>query len=287
MGAECLNGNNNDIDLPMKFSSTKKLNSEIPPNFLNYRENSFQNIHDPLPYQTRFSNQRQSPYQNPLIHNNNFMSNKIESKTIIPIKTRSNSLKLMNSGKQKNIHNFTREELKDQINDILRIRIPFFENSILKTISTFTFLSGNGPYHEGLMFFTTNRNFYIAQSYPITFIKVYDYFKGISEIISFNNINSNAKKYNISEIYCPQEPITLYDVLNIIKRMPNKYNLFNDNCQDFCNNILDILNKNFKIEIDDKPNVTKINFLKKQKKIKEYKIPIYKPIYNYGIYNNF
>ena len=289
MGAECLNGNNNDIDLPMKLSSNKTLNSDIQPNYLNYRENSFQNIHDPLPYQTHFSNQRQNPHQNPLIYNNKFMANKIENKTIIPVKSRSNSLnlKLKNSGKQKNIHNFTREELKDQINDILRIRIPFFENSILKTISTFTFLSGNGPYHEGLMFFTTNRNFYIAQSYPITFIKVYDFFKGISEIISFNNINSNAKKYNISEIYCPQEPITLYDVLNIIKRMPNKYNLLNENCQNFCNNILDTLNKNFKIEIDDKPNVTKINFLKKQKKFREYKIPMYKPIYNYGSYNNF
>ena len=288
MGAECLNGNNNDIDLPMKLSSNKTLNSDIQPNYLNYRENSFQNIHDPLPYQTHFSNQRQNPHQNPLIYNNKFMANKIENKTIIPVKSRSNSLnlKLKNSGKQKNIHNFTREELKDQINDILRIRIPFFENSILKTISTFTFLSGNGPYHEGLMFFTTNRNFYIAQSYPITFIKVYDFFKGISEIISFNNINSNAKKYNISEIYCPQEPITLYDVLNIIKRMPNKYNLLNENCQNFCNNILDTLNKNFKIEIDDKPNVTKINFLKKQKKFREYKIPMYKPIYNYGRYNN-
>ena len=288
MGAECLNGNNNDIDLSMKLSSNKTLNSDIQPNYLNYRENSFQNIHDPFPYQTHFSNQRQNPHQNPLIYNNKFMANKIENKTIIPVKSRSNSLnlKLKNSGKQKNIHNFTREELKDQINDILRIRIPFFENSFLKTLSTFTFLSGNGPYHEGLMFFTTNRNFYIAQSYPITFIKVYDFFKGISEIISFNNINSNAKKYTISEIYCPQEPITLYDVLNIIKRMPNKYNLLNENCQNFCNNILDTLNKNFKIEIDDKPNVTKINFLKKQKKFREYKIPMYKPIYNYGRYNN-
>ena len=286
MGADCLNGNNNDIDLPMKFSSNKTLNSDIQPNYLNYRENSFQNIHDPLPYQTHFPSQRQNPHQNPLIYNNKLITNEIQNRTIIPIKSRSNSLNLKNSGKQKNIHNFTREELKDQINDILRIRIPFFENSILKTLSTFSFLSGNGPYHEGLMFFTTNRNFYIAQSYPITFIKVYDFFKGISEIISFNNINSNAKKYNISEIYCPQEPITLYDVLNIIKNMPNKYNLLNENCQNFCNNILDTLNKNFKIEIDDKPNVAKVNFLKKQKKIREYKIPMNKPIYNYGRYNN-
>jgi hypothetical protein len=273
----------------MKLSSNKTLNSDIQPNYLNYRENSFQNIHDPLPYQTHFSNQRQNPHQNPLIYNNKFMANKIENKTIIPVKSRSNSLnlKLKNSGKQKNIHNFTREELKDQINDILRIRIPFFENSILKTLSAFTFLSGNGPYHEGLLFFTTNKNFYIAQSYPITFIKVYDFFGGISEIISFNNINKDSKKYTVSEIYSTQEPIKLYDVLNIINNLPNKYNLINDNCQNFCNNILDTLKNNYKIEMEEKPNLEKINFLKKQKKTKNNLIPIYRPLYYSGKFNNY
>ena len=136
------------------------------------------------------------------------------------------------------------------------------------------------------MFFTTNKNFYIAQSYPITFIRVSDYFKGITEIISFNNLNKESKKYSISEIYCPQEPITLYDVLNIIKKMPNKYNILNENCQDFCNNILLTLNKNFKIEKDDSKNTTKINFLKKQRKTKEYKIPYFKPIYISGRFDN-
>ena len=282
MGAECLNGNNNDIDLSMELVETKTLNPDIQQKYLSYRQNSFQNIHEPQHYQTNFVNQRQNHYQNSLIYQNKFKINK----TMVTTKTRSNSLKLNNGGKKKNIHNFTFEELNEQINDIIRIRIPFFENSILKTLSTFTFLSGNGPYHEGLMFFTTNKNFYIAQSYPITFIKVYDFFKGISEIISFNNINCNAKKYNISEIYCPQEPITLYDILNIIKKMPNKYNLLNDNCQNFCNNILNTLIKKFKIDIDDKPNDEKINFLKKQKKIREYKIPFYRQRYNYGRYNN-
>ena len=167
---------------------------------------------------------------------------------------------------KKQIHKFTNEELQDQVNDILRIRIPFFENRILKTLSTFTFLSGNGPFHEGLMFFTTNKNFYIAQSYPITFIKVYDFFNGVKEIVSFNNLNKNSKKYQISEIYCPQEPITLNDVLNIINSLPNKYNLLNDNCQDFCNNVLNALKKDFNIEMDDNKNITKINFIKKQKK---------------------
>ena len=282
MGIECFNGHNIDNDLRTESAKQKNI-SPKKTNYKNYQYNYCQ-IKNHSKYNKTYS---QIEGYNTLNQNSReyYVNHKI-NKTI-PQNNRSNSYKLINSGRQKNIHNFTYEELQDQINDILRIRIPFFENSFLKTLSTFTFLSGNGPYHEGLMFFTTNRNFYIAQSYPITFIKVYDFFKGISEIISFNNINSNAKKYTISEIYCPQEPITLYDVLNIIKRMPNKYNLLNENCQNFCNNILDTLNKNFKIEIDDKPNVTKINFLKKQKKIKEYKIPIYKPIYNYGSYNNF
>ena len=170
----------------------------------------------------------------------------------------------------------------------MRIRIPFFNNDILKTISAFTFLSGNGPYHEGLMFFTTNKNFYIAQSYPITFIKVYDFYAGISEIISFNNLNSGSKKYNIPEIYMPQQRITLFNVLNIINNIPNSYNLLNDNCQDFCNNILESLQNKYRIDIDDSPSKEKLNFLKKQqKKTKGHLIPnnrIY--LYGSGRFNN-
>ena len=195
---------------------------------------------------------------------------------------RSNSLSIIDKERQKRIQKFTRDELEDEINDILRIRIPFFENDILKTLSAFTFLSGNGPYHEGLMFFTTNKNFYIAQSYPITFIKVYDFYAGISEIISFNNINSNSKKYNIPEIYMPQQRITLFNVLNIINNMPNRYNLINENCQNFCNTILESLQSKYRIELDDKPSNEKINFLKKQqKKMKGYNIPYNKiPLYS-------
>ena len=262
MGGECFNGNHQDIDLAINKSRTRKTNDNIQHNIqtklMNYKQNSTRNIYDSKNYNTDFHYPNNIFYQNFSYYNN--YNRFIET---IPNKSRSNSFKAVNSGRKKNIHNFTREELKDQVNDILRIRIPFFENNILKTISSFTFLSGNGPYHEGLMFFTTNKNFYIAQSYPITFIKVYDYFKGIMEIVSFNNLNKNSKKYNISEIYTPQEPITLYDVLKIIKDLPNKYNLLNDNCQNSCNNILETLNNNFKMD-KEKPNNTKINFLKKQ-----------------------
>ena len=278
MGTECLIGNNKDNDLQIQSINHKKYSSNMQIN-KNIKHNSSQNIKEPIHYKTQFQEQGYSLSPN---SNFNLYNNKIYSKTL-QSKSTSNS-NIIDFDKDKKIHNFTNEELQDQVNDILRIRIPFFDNRILKTLSAFTFLSGNGPFHEGLMFFTTNKNFYIAQSYPITFIKVFDFFNGLKEIISFNNINKNSRKYQISEIYCPQEPITLYNVLNIINNLPNKYNLLNDNCQNFCNNILNALNKNFKIEKYDNKNATKINFIKKQKNINIFKTPNYK--FNSGRFDN-
>ncbi len=265
MGAECLNGHNKDIDLSDKSSRVKTIDYSSQARYEDYGQHSFRNINESYHYQTHFQD-----YNRNEIYHESVPNNRKKNLKKFEIKPRSNSLKLINNGKQKNIQNFSYAELQDQVNDILRIRIPFFENNILKALSSFTFLSGNGPYHEGLMFFTTNKNFYIAQSYPITFIKVSDFNKGILNIVSFNNINKNSRVYRISEIYVPQEPITLSDILNIINDLPNKYNLINDNCQNFCNNIINTLNINFKMEKDELPNPTKINFLKNQRNIKVY-----------------
>ena len=250
MGTECFTGNHHDIDLQINNS-----------NNFHEKENKIKILKKPIHYKTHFQGKRFFKINQ---HKTNFYK-ELENNN-----KASNSLILYENGKQKKIQNFTKEELNEQINDILRIRIPFFENNILKTLSSFTFLLGNGPYHEGLMFFTTKKNFYIAQSYPITFIKVFDFYQGISEIIRFNNLNSNSKKYTISEIYCPQEPVLIFDVLKIVNILPNTYNLLNDNCQNFCDNILESLNNNFKMEMDEIPNIEKINFLRNQKKIKGY-----------------
>ena len=258
MGTECLNGNNKDIEIPIYTSRQRRINPKLQKRHIeDFHLNSFKTFH-PLHYQTHYQKYENNNYKGSF---GNFNKINIKNKTKRP-----NSFKYSNHDQKKRIHNFSRDELEDQVNDILRIRIPFFENGLLKTLSAFTFLSGNGPYHEGLIFFTTRKNFYIAQSYPITFIKVLDFNEGISEIISFNNFNRTSKKYVISEIYSPQEPIHLSHILKIINDLPNKYNLLNDNCQNFCNNILEALNKNFKIEMDDKTNTEKINFLKKQKR---------------------
>ena len=262
MGTECFNGHNKDIDLLSDTSTIEKtiqLNSKK-----NLKEsNSTGNLKI-----------NKNVQQKRINYNKGRKISKSPNKTISN-NTRTNSLKVINYGKKKIFHKFTREELEDKINDILRIRIPFFDNSFLKTISALAFLSGNGPYHEGLLFFTANKNFYIAQSYPISFVKVFDYYQGISDIISFNRLNNNSKEYNIPEIYFPKDNVTILDIVNIIEKLPNKYNLFNNNCQNFCDNILKSLIKNYKIEMDDKPNIEKINYLKNQKQIKGYKLPYY------------
>jgi hypothetical protein len=262
MGNQCFNWITSDKDLQLqKKTFEEDFNSEIK-TISNY---------DKYASKTNINEKNQSKdiensFLTPNIsnkYNNNML---IKNIPIIHMTKRSNSFILKDGDKKKRIYKFSREELEDEINDILVIRIPFFENNILKTLSSFTFLSGNGPYHEGLMFFTTNKNFYIAQSYPITFIKVYDFYAGISEIISFNNLNSNSKKYSIPEIYMPQQKITLFNVLNIINNLPNKYDLLIENCQNFCNNILETLKNKYRIDLDDNPSKEKINFLKNQQK---------------------
>ena len=262
MGNNCFNWITSDKDLQLRKKPFEEdFNSEIKTisNYDKYASKT--NINE-----KNKSKDIENSFLTPNIsnkYNNNML---IKNIPIIHMTKRSNSLILKDGDKKKRIYKFTREELEDEINDILVIRIPFFENSILKTLSSFTFLSGNGPYHEGLIFFTTNKNFYIAQSYPITFIKVYDFYAGISEIISFNNLNSNSKKYSIPEIYMPQQKITLFNVLNIINNLPNKYDLLIENCQNFCNNILETLKNKYRIDLDDNPSKEKINFLKNQQK---------------------
>ena len=262
MGNNCFNWITSDKDLQLqKKPFEEDFNSEIKTisNYDKYASKT--NINE-----KNKSKDIENSFLTPNIsnkYNNNML---IKNIPIIHMTKRSNSFILKDGDKKKRIYKFSREELEDEINDILVIRIPFFENSILKTLSSFTFLSGNGPYHEGLMFFTTNKNFYIAQSYPITFIKVYDFYAGISEIISFNNLNSNSKKYSIPEIYMPQQKITLFNILNIINNLPNKYDLLIENCQNFCNNILETLKNKYRIDLDDNPSKEKINFLKNQQK---------------------
>ena len=177
--------------------------------------------------------------------------------------TKSNSEKgIRNSNKQKNIDILSSIELCDIISVILRIQVPFFDNKHLQTLSSLSLITGNGPYHEGLIIITQNKNIYVTQVYPITFIKVMNIYEATSEIMSFNAFNANSKEYYISDIYIPQQPIIIMNIYHTVKRYPNRYSLFTENCQRFCNYIITQLSKKYKIERDNNPESTKMKYRK-------------------------
>jgi hypothetical protein len=159
-------------------------------------------------------------------------------------------------GKRKYLTDFTPLDFCDEIVKIYKIRIPFFDSAALQTISNISYLTGNGPYHEGLIFHSKYNNFYIAQSYPITFVKVKNFSQGISDIISFNNFNNTSRSYKIPEIYLPTMPITVIDIYEIINKLPNQYHIFTENCQNFVSNIVESLKNKYNIIVEN--NLKKI-----------------------------
>lgn len=161
----------------------------------------------------------------------------------------------------RNIEKFTCLELSDEIASILRIRIPFFNNIHLQSLSAISFITGNGPYHEGLIILTRLKNIYVTQIYPITFVKVNTIFDATKEIILFNSFNKNSNSFNISDIYIPRQTVSLNDIYDLVINYPNIYNMLNENCQKFCENIINNLARKFKIERDNNPKSNEIRFI--------------------------
>ena len=156
-------------------------------------------------------------------------------------------------GKRKYLTDFTPLEFCDEITKIFKIRIPFFDSTPLQTISNISYITGNGPYHEGIIFLSKSYNYYIAQSYPITFVKVKNFAQGISDIISFNNFNNTSHSYKIPEIYFPTLPITIIDIYEIISKLPNQYHILTENCQNFVNNIVEALKEKYHVIVENDP----------------------------------
>ena len=179
---------------------------------------------------------------------------------------RSNSEKsLKSSNRPKCIDILSPFELCDEITEIFRIRIPFFNYKPLQSLSAISFLTGNGPYHEGLLIITQFKNIYITQIYPITFLKVKNLSDALLRIISFNTFNIESKKYQISDIYIPNQTVTVMDIYSLVNKYPNKYNTFSQNCQKYCDTIIYNLNKKFKIKRENKVELIKLHY----RKIKE------------------
>ena len=142
------------------------------------------------------------------------------------------------SGLEVRIEELTEEEGKDILKDVLRLRVPFFDNVTLQALSNITYITGNGPYHEGLIFESEKGLYYIAQTYPVTFISVDSLDRAVREILSFCQFNQHSHSYKVTDSYSPTEPVTISDIVAIIRTMPNEYNILGENCQKFCQKIV-------------------------------------------------
>ena len=142
------------------------------------------------------------------------------------------------SGEKYMISTLTEEELNDKIKEIRRIKIPFFDDDNLQTISHIVYITGNAPFHEGLIIITKNNCFYSSQSYPISFEQCISYEHAIDNITSFCSSNRHSKNSKIRDIWIPQSDIFVKDIVNIVKNLPNRFDILKENCQFFCNSIL-------------------------------------------------
>ena len=142
------------------------------------------------------------------------------------------------SGLEVKIEELTEEEGKDILKDVLRLRVPFFDNITLQTLSNITYITGNGPFHEGLIFISRKGLYYIAQTYPVTFISVQSLDQAVKEIISFCQFNQHSHEFKVTDSYSPTKLVTISDIVAMIKTMPNEYNILGENCQKFCQKIV-------------------------------------------------
>ena len=128
---------------------------------------------------------------------------------------------------------------KDLILYIEKVEVPATDSGFGNTLLNIggTILTGNKFVHEGLIIRTNKNKYYVCQTYPITLRKCRDYNDAIESIKQFWQINKDAKKLTIKQIYLKGN-FCMSCVKEIIDNFPNKYDLFEYNCQHFCSNIL-------------------------------------------------
>ena len=132
------------------------------------------------------------------------------------------------------------EDLKDKIVEIQRIRIPFFDNAPLQILSNVVYITGNSPHHEGLILKTEKGNYYVCQTYPITFEKVRDYENAVDRITYFCELNKYSQNNSIRDIWIPKyKKFSVNAIKLFVETLPNKYDLIQENCQYFCKEILE------------------------------------------------
>ena len=162
-----------------------------------------------------------------------------------PFSNSSNSYNyIRKSGEGKEIENLNDEEKNDEISTIYRINIPAINDEGVQELYDFfgNIITGSNCRHEALLFITKNGKYYVCQTYRIQFKKVNDYNDGIEEIKSYWSFNKNIKYTERKNIRF-YNTIKIKDIINVVKGLPDFYDLFTYNCQHFCSKIISKLTK--------------------------------------------
>ena len=157
----------------------------------------------------------------------------------------SSSASLERKNEGKNLYSLNDIEKKAKIRNIYKVRVPFFDKKVGQFFSNVgTVLSGaitgkpNLSEHVGLIFYTSDNLYYVAQTYRITFEKFDSKNDATKSIIEFCTVNKNSKKEKVNEITSFEKGRTIQDVYDILVKMRDYYHLIYWNCQDFCRHIL-------------------------------------------------
>ena len=108
--------------------------------------------------------------------------------------------------------------------------------------------TGSKFVHQGLIFGVCSGDYYVCQTYPIQLVKCNDYNDALDKIKNNWAINKDVKNENlITTLYVSNDKFCLSCVKEVLENFPNKYNLFDYNCQHFCSNII----KKFRLKKQD------------------------------------
>lgn len=175
----------------------------------------------------------------------------LESKAISTVEDQQNN----NEEIPRKICPLTTTESIDMVSEIERVVIPLYENKAAQALANAVRLTGNLPFHEGLLIHTLYDRHYVAQSYPITLDKIKDREEGIDKIIKFTKHNQNADEYGISKVkYVPKKMCRMCQIVLVIEQQPNYYDLLSNNCQDFCNGVINALTSSVGLDIQENNN---------------------------------
>ena len=143
-------------------------------------------------------------------------------------------------GEGKNI-NIIEEDKNIQIYRVYSVEVPATNSGVGNKILNIggKIFTGSKFVHQGLIFLTWGGDYYVCQTYPIQLIKCNDSDDAKDKIKKCWIINKDVKNENLEITrYACDEEFCLSCVKEELEKLPDEYDLFNNNCQHFCSKIL-------------------------------------------------